>query len=55
MSDLNPVSKARADLFEDVRCKVEVAVAELDRGEGIDIDVVVEQLQQKLRSAKEGV
>jgi antitoxin ParD1/3/4 len=55
MSDLDPVLKARADLLEDVRCKVEIAVAELDRGEGIDLDMVMEQLQQKLRSAKEGV
>jgi hypothetical protein len=53
MSDLDPVLKARADLLEDIRCKV--AVAKLDRGEGMDLDVVVEQLQQKLRSAKEGI
>jgi hypothetical protein len=53
MSDLDPVLKARADLLKDIRRKV--AVAELDGGEDIDVDVVVEQLQQKLRSAKEGV
>jgi hypothetical protein len=53
MSDLDPVLKARADLLEDICCKV--AVAKLDGGEGIDLDGVVEQLQQKLRSAKEGV
>jgi hypothetical protein len=53
MSDLDLVLKARADLLEDIRRKV--AVAELDRGEGVDLDVVVEQLQQKFCSAKEGV
>jgi hypothetical protein len=55
MSDLDPVLKARDVLLEDICRKLEVAVAEFDRGEGIDLDVVVEQLQQKLRSAKEGV
>jgi hypothetical protein len=55
MSDLDLVLKARADLLEDICRKVEVAVAELDRGKGVDLDVVVEQLQQKFRSAKEGV
>jgi antitoxin ParD1/3/4 len=55
MSDIDPVLMARVDLLEDIRRKVEAAVAELDRGEGIDLDVVVEQLQQKFRSAKEGV
>jgi antitoxin ParD1/3/4 len=55
MSDLDPVLIARVDLLEDIRRQVEAAVAELDRGEGIDLDVVVEQLQQKFRSAKEGV
>jgi hypothetical protein len=53
MSDLDLVLKARADLLEDI-CR-KVAVAELDRGKGVDLDVVVEQLQQKFRSAKEGV
>jgi hypothetical protein len=55
MSDLDPVLKARADLLADIRRKVAVVVAELDRGEGVDLDVVVEQLRQKFQSAKEGV
>jgi antitoxin ParD1/3/4 len=38
---------------EDTRQKVEVAVAELDRGEGIELDLVIDRLQQKFQSAKE--
>ncbi len=53
MSDLDPVLKARDNLLADI-CR-KVAVAELDRGEGVDLDVVVEQLRQKFQSAKEGV
>jgi hypothetical protein len=55
MSDLDPVSEARANLLADIRHKVAVAVAELDRGEGVDLDVVVEQLRQKFQFAKKGV
>jgi antitoxin ParD1/3/4 len=39
--------------IEDTRQKVDVAVAELDRGEGVELDLVVDQLQQKFQSAKE--
>jgi antitoxin ParD1/3/4 len=38
---------------EDTRQKVEVAVAELDRGEGVELDLVIDRLQQKFQSAKE--
>jgi antitoxin ParD1/3/4 len=33
--------------IEDTRQKVEVAVAELDRGEGVELDLVLDRLQQK--------
>lgn len=36
---------------EETREKVEVAIDQLDRGEGIDGEVVVEQLREKLRKA----
>jgi antitoxin ParD1/3/4 len=39
--------------IEDTRQKVEVAVAELDRGEGVELDLVIDRLQQKFQSAKE--
>jgi antitoxin ParD1/3/4 len=39
--------------IEDTRQKVEVAVAELDRGEGIELDLVIDRLHQKFQSAKE--
>ena len=32
---------------EDTRQKVEVAVAELDRGEGVELDLVIDRLQQR--------
>jgi antitoxin ParD1/3/4 len=38
---------------EDTRQKVEVAVAELDRGEGVELDLVIDRLHQKFQSAKE--
>ncbi|MBW4635729.1 MAG: type II toxin-antitoxin system ParD family antitoxin [Iphinoe sp. HA4291-MV1] len=38
---------------EETRQKVEVAVEQLDRGEGIDGEVVVERLREKLRQARE--
>jgi antitoxin ParD1/3/4 len=38
---------------EETRQKVEVAIEQLDRGEGIDGEVVVEQLREKLRKARE--
>ncbi|WP_292791165.1 type II toxin-antitoxin system ParD family antitoxin [Nostoc sp. NMS7] len=37
----------------ETREKVEVAIEQLDRGEGIDGEVVLEQLREKLRKAKE--
>jgi antitoxin ParD1/3/4 len=41
--------------IEDTRQKVDVAVAELDRGEGVELDLVVDRLQQKFQSAKEHI
>lgn len=38
---------------EETRQKVEVAIEQLDRGEGIDGEVVVESLRKKLRQARE--
>lgn len=38
---------------EETREKVEVAIDQLNRGEGIDGEVVVEQLREKLRKARE--
>ena len=39
--------------IEDTRQKVEVAVVELDRGEGVELDLVIDRLHQKFQSAKE--
>ncbi len=38
---------------EETRQKVEVAVEQLERGEGIDGEVVVERLREKLRKVRE--
>jgi len=38
---------------EATRQKVEVAAEQLDRGEGIDGEIVVERLREKLRKARE--
>lgn len=38
---------------EETREKVEVAIEQLDRGEGSDVEVVVERLRDKLRKARE--
>ncbi len=38
---------------EEVRKKVEIAAEQLDRGEGIDLDIVVARLQEKLRQARD--
>ncbi|MCL1470599.1 ribbon-helix-helix domain-containing protein [Argonema antarcticum] len=38
---------------EETREKVDVAIEELRRGEGIDGEVVVTQLQEKLRQARQ--
>ncbi|MFB2973774.1 type II toxin-antitoxin system ParD family antitoxin [Aerosakkonema sp. BLCC-F183] len=39
--------------LEETRQKVDVAIEELKRGEGIDGDVVVAQLKEKLRQARQ--
>lgn len=38
---------------EETREKVDVAIEQLDRGEGINGDVVISQLRDKLRQARE--
>ena len=38
---------------EETREKVDVAIGQLDKGEGIDGDVVIEQIRGKLRQARE--
>ncbi|GAX38066.1 ribbon-helix-helix domain-containing protein [Nodularia sp. NIES-3585] len=38
---------------EETRQKVDVAIGQLDKGEGIEADVVIEQLRDKLRQARE--
>lgn len=38
---------------EETRQKVEVGIEQLDRGEGIDGEVVIERLRSKLRQARE--
>ncbi len=45
--------KGYQEWVEETREKVEVAIDQLDRGEGIDGEVVVEQLREKLRKARE--
>ena len=57
------ISKALKLLFQwekgyqnwvaETREKVDVAIEQLDRGEGIDGDVVISQLRDKLRQARE--
>jgi len=42
-----------AQWLEETRQKVQVGLDELDRGEGIDGEVVVERLREKLRNARE--
>jgi antitoxin ParD1/3/4 len=41
--------------IEETRDKVEVAIAELDRGEGVELDVAMERLQQKFQSAQDSI
>ncbi len=38
---------------EETRQKVEVAIEQLERGQGIDGEVVVERLREKLRKARD--
>ena len=45
--------KGYQNWVEETREKVDVAIEELDRGEGIDGDVVISQLRDKLRQARE--
>jgi hypothetical protein len=54
MGDMNPILQARTDLLADIRRKLELAVAELDRGEGVELEVIVERLRHKFKSYKEG-
>lgn len=42
-----------AQWLEATRQKVQVGLAELDRGEGIDGEVVIKRLREKLRNARE--
>ena len=39
--------------LEERRIKVQVGLDELDRGEGMDGEVVIERLREKLRNARE--
>ena len=39
--------------LEETRIKVQVGLDELDRGEGMDGEVVIERLREKLRNARE--
>jgi antitoxin ParD1/3/4 len=41
--------------IEETRDKVEVAIAELDRGEGVELDVAMDRLQRKFQSAKDSI
>jgi antitoxin ParD1/3/4 len=45
--------KGYQNWVEETREKVDVAIEQLDRGEGIDGDVVISQLRDKLREARE--
>ena len=45
--------KGYQNWVEETREKVDVAIEQLDRGEGIDGDVVISQLRDKLRQERE--
>ncbi|MDB9468307.1 type II toxin-antitoxin system ParD family antitoxin [Dolichospermum circinale CS-1225] len=45
--------KGYQNWVEETREKVDVAIEQLDRGEGINGDVVISQLRDKLRQARE--
>jgi antitoxin ParD1/3/4 len=45
--------KGYQNWVEETREKVDVAIEQLDRGEGIDGDVVISQLRDKLRQSRE--
>jgi antitoxin ParD1/3/4 len=40
------------DWVEDIRAKIDIAAAQLDRGEGIDGEIVIAQLRAKLQEAR---
>ncbi|NJO64861.1 MAG: type II toxin-antitoxin system ParD family antitoxin [Richelia sp. RM2_1_2] len=50
---LDEWEKGYQNWVEETRQKIEVAVEQLERGEGIDGEVVVEQLREKIRKARE--
>lgn len=37
---------------EEVREKIDIAATQLDRGEGVEVESVIEQMRQKLSEAK---
>jgi antitoxin ParD1/3/4 len=45
--------KGYQNWVEETREKVDIAIEQLDRGEGIDGDVVISQLRDKLRQSRE--
>ena len=45
--------KGYQNWVEETRERVDVAIEQLDRGEGIDGDIVISQLRDKLRQARE--
>ena len=45
--------KGYQNWVEETREKVDIAIEQLDRGEGIDGDIVISQLRDKLRQARE--
>jgi antitoxin ParD1/3/4 len=50
---LQEKQKEYEEWVEDVRIKVNEAAAELERGEGVPLETVVEQMQAKFRHARE--
>jgi antitoxin ParD1/3/4 len=42
-----------AEWLEETRQKVQIGLDELERGEGIDGEIVMERLREKLRNARE--
>ena len=50
---LEESEKDYQEWVKETRQKVEVAVEQLERGEGIDGEVVVERLREKLRKARD--
>ncbi|RCJ42237.1 CopG family transcriptional regulator [Nostoc minutum NIES-26] len=50
---LDKWEKSYQNWVEETRHQVEVAAQALDRGEGIDGEIVVERLREKLRQARE--